>query len=161
MNGAISSTRWHAAARTGLLATLALLGACSHVQRLKPANWHAHWPWRHAPAAAQPPIVELMVEAPEGVNGPVLMQSWERNTLRVALNSIAGEGEFKLRPIPGHDWPLRLEFAVQPGAFARLELRGEQRVILSVPAAGDPLVLHVPQGVYAPTTPALTLHYGP
>ena len=49
---------------------------------------------------------------------------------------------------------------MQPGAFAYLEVRGEQRVTLSVPATGDVAVLSVPQGLYAPATTELRLRYG-
>ena len=91
---------------------------------------------------------------------PALVQTWDRNTLHVALERVAGEGEFRLRPVQGHGWPIRLEFSAQPGSFAHLELRGEQRVILSVPATGEVTLLPVPQGLYAPTTTELTLRYG-
>lgn len=148
-----STTNWRAWVRHALPLALLLLGACSSMHRL--------WPRRHAPPAPEALVHELVAEAADGAAAPALAQTWDRNTLRIALNSVAGEGEFKLRPLQGHEWPIRLEFAVQPGSFAHLELRGEQRVILSVPVTGGVTVLSVPQGVYAPTTTALTLHYGP
>ena len=138
--------------RFTLIVAVALLSACSHVQRL--------WPWHHAPAAPEPAVNELVVIAADGVTAPVLPQTWDRNTLRVGLNGIAGEGALRLRPAQGHEWPIRLEFAVQPGSFAHLEVRGEQRVIMSVPATGGVTVLSVPQGLYAPATTELTLRYG-
>ncbi len=138
----------------------ALLAGCSHLQRLEPSHWHAHWPWRHAPAAPEPPVNELVVEAAAGASAPNLLQSWDRNTLRVALDQLAGAGELQLRPVRGHDWPIRLEFAVRPGSFQQLELSGDQRVILMVPATGGITVLQAPQGLYAPTTPSLALRYG-
>jgi hypothetical protein len=144
-----------------MLIALAALAGCSHVARLGPSHWHAHWPWRHAPAPPEPAVEELAAEFPAGATGPALVQSWDRNNLRVSLAALSGEGEFSLRPLPGHGWPIRLEFLVQPGAFAHLEIRGDQRVIMSVPAAGAATVLPVPQGLYAPATAALTLHYGP
>ena len=141
-------------ARVGLrLATLAvtiMLGACAHL-----------WPWGRAAAGPPPMVTELVAEAVEGGAGVSLPQTWNRNTLRVALNGVAGEGEVKLRPLEGHDWPIRLEFAVQPGAFAHLELRGEQRVILNVPTSGAMTLLPLPLGVIAPNTKMLTLRYGP
>lgn len=158
---ATPNARWRVAARTGLSAALVLLGACSHVQGLKPSNWHAHWPWHHDPAAPPPTVNELVIESSAAAAAPVLAQTWDRNTLRVSLNTIAGEGEFVMRPVRGHGWPIRLEFAVQPGAFGHLELRGDQRVILTVPATGSETVLPVPQDIYAPTTTDLTLRYGP
>jgi len=140
-------------ARLALIAGLALLAGCSHMQKL--------WPWHHAPAAPAPPVIELEVVAAAGETAPVLPQSWDRNALRVALDSLAGTGEIKLRPVQGHGWPIRLEFAVRPGSFAQLEVQGEQRVILKVPATGAVVVLAVPQGLYAPRTKELTLRYGP
>jgi hypothetical protein len=161
----VANARPLAAARLSVLALLALLGGCSHLRQLEPSHWHSqwhpHWPWRHAPPAPEAPVNELVVATEAGTAAPALVQSWNRNTLRVALNGVAGEGELRLRPVPGHGWPIRLEFAVQPGSFAHLELRGEQRVILSVPAAGGLAVLQVPQGVIAPATAEVRLHYGP
>jgi hypothetical protein len=144
-----------------VLSAMAALSACSHVARLGPSHWHAHWPWRHAPAAPEPAAHELLAEFPVGATAPALVQSWNRNNLRVSLTAVSGAGEFSLRPMPGHAWPIRLEFLVQPGAFAHLEIKGDERVILSVPATGEATVLAVPQGIYAPATAALELHYGP
>ncbi len=121
----------------------------------------AHLPWHHPPAPAEPVVNELVVEAAAGAVAPGLAQSWDRNTLRVNLTLLAGEGELSLRPLQGHDWPIRMEFAVQPGSFAQLEIRGEQRVILSVAASGAVQTLAVPQGTYAPATKELVIHYGP
>jgi hypothetical protein len=148
-----------AAALLAVLVPLAALAACSHVARLGPSHWHM--PWRHAPPAPEPAVNELLAEFPAGAVSPPLVQSWNRNNLRVSLTAVTGEGEFSLRPLAGHDWPIRLEFLVQPGSFAHLEIRGDERVILSVPAAGAATVLAVPLGVYAPSTAALKLHYGP
>jgi hypothetical protein len=142
------------------LLVVVLLAGCSHMQRLEPSHWHAHWPWHHAPAAAEPPVNELVVESATGTAPPELLQTWDRNALRVALDRLAGEGELKLHPVQGHGWPIRLEFAVQPGSFQQLEVRGEQRIILVVPATGGVAVLPVPQGLYASTTRELTLRYG-
>jgi hypothetical protein len=139
-------------ARCLLLASLAMLAACSHLQAL--------WPWHEKPPAPEPTVHELVVMAGEGATAPAISQTWDRNALRVALTGVAGDGELRLRPARGHDWPIRLEFAVQPGAFAHLEVRGEQRVIMSVPASGGVAILPVPLGIYAPGTSELTLHYG-
>lgn len=139
---------------------LALLGGCSHVQRLEPSHWHVHMPWHHAAPPPEAPVNELVVEAAGGATAPALTQTWDRNTLRVALDRVAGEGELTLRPVQGHGWPIRMEFAVQPGSFQQLEVRGDQRVILAVPATGAVAVLQVPQGLYASTTTELRLRYG-
>ena len=160
MTEIISARRWRATGALQALIALGLLGGCSHVQRLEPANWHAHWPWHHAPQAPEPPVSELVVESAAGASAPNLTQTWDRNTLRVALDQLAGAGELKLRPVQGHGWPIRMEFAVQSGSFQQLELRGDQRIILSVPATGGVTVLQAPQGLYASTTSELTLRYG-
>ena len=135
-----------------MVASLALLGGCSHLQAL--------WPWHKAPPASEPTVHELVVEAGEGKAAPTLEQTWDRNALRVQLVGVSGDGEFRLRPARGHDWPIRLEFAVRPGSIGHLEVRGEQRVIMSVPATGSVAILQVPQGIYAPATSELTLRYG-
>jgi len=134
------------------VASLALLGGCSHLQAL--------WPWHKAPPAPEPTVHELVVEAGEGKTAPTIEQTWDRNALRVVLVGVSGDGEFRLRPARGHDWPIRLEFAVRPGSIGHLEVRGEQRVIMSVPATGSVAILQVPQGIYAPATGELTLRYG-
>jgi hypothetical protein len=158
---ALAGQSRRAASLIAVLVALAGLAACSHVAKLAPSHWHAHWPWRHAPAPPEPPVHELLAEFPADTSGPQLEQSWNRNNLRVSLTAVSGEGELSLRPMPGHAWPIRLEFLVQPGSFAHLEIRGDERVILSVPATGAATALPVPLGVYLPATAALTLHYGP
>ncbi|MDE2220388.1 MAG: hypothetical protein KGL25_08610 [Gammaproteobacteria bacterium] len=142
------------------LFALAQLGACSHLQRLEPSHWNVHMPWRHAPPPPEAPVNELVVEAAGSSSAPELTQTWDRNTLRVALDRLAGEGDLTLRPLQGHGWPIRMEFAVLPGSFQRLEVRGDQRVVMAVPATGAVAVLQVPQGLYASTTTELKLHYG-
>jgi len=156
---ALAGRSRRAAALTALLMTLAALGACSHVARLGPSHWH--WPWRHAPEPPEPAVSELLAEFPAGASTAPVGQSWNRNNLRVALTALSGEGELSLRPLPGHAWPIRLEFLVQPGSFAHLEIRGDERVILSVPATGEATVLAVPLGIYSAQTEMLRLHFGP
>ena len=160
MTDSTSSIAWRALAAAAALIALGLLGGCSHMQRLEPSHWNMHMPWHHAPPAPEPPVNELVVESAGSSAVPALAQTWDRNTLRVALDQLSGEGDLTLRPVQGHGWPIRMEFAVQPGSFQRLELRGDQRVILAVPATGGVAVLAVPQGLYASTTTELKLHYG-
>jgi hypothetical protein len=158
---ALAGRTRRAAALAAVFISLAALGACSHLAQLSPSHWHAHWPWRHAPGAPEPPAHELRADYSAGASGPELVQSWNRNNLRVALTALSGEGDFSLGPAAGHAWPIRLEFLVQPGSFAHLEIRGDERVILSVPATGEPTVLAVPLGIYSSHTEALSVHYGP
>jgi hypothetical protein len=140
-------------ARVALLGLALGLSGCSHMHNL--------WPWHPKPAAAEPATNELVVVTAQGVTPPVLVQSWDRNALNVDLTGLSGAGDVTLRPVPGHGWPIRLEFAVRPGSFKHLEVRGEQRVVLTVPDTGNVAELAVPQGLYAPSTMELTLHYGP
>jgi hypothetical protein len=91
----------------------------------------------------------------------VLPQKWERNTLQLALTGLSGSGEITLRPLAGHGWPLRMQFMVQPGSFAHLELRGDARAILAVPDAGAAAILDLPVGLLSATTAQLVLRYGP
>jgi hypothetical protein len=153
VNSATSTAPPRSSARIAFVVAMTLLGACSHVQKL--------WPWHHAPAAPAPPVTELEVIAKDGESATALPQTWDRNALRVSLESVAGEGEISLRPVQGHGWPIRLEFAVRPGSFAHLEVRAEQRLVMNVPTSGAVAVLAVPPGLYAPATKRLTLHYGP
>ena len=138
--------------RTLLVTGLTLLAGCSHLQ--------AMWPWHQKPPAPEPAVHELVVVTGDNTTAPAITQTWDRNALRVALTGVLGDGELRLRPAPGHAWPIRLEFAVQPGAFTHLEVRGEQRVIMSVPTTGGVAILAVPLGIYAPGTSELTVRYG-
>ena len=140
-----------AAARLALVAVVAGLSACSHL--------HSLWPWHHATAVPET-AHELVVTPAAGSVAPELAQSWDRNALRVDLTAVGGEGELRLRPAPGHGWPIRLEFAVRPGSFKHLEVRGEQRALISVPDTGAVTVLSVPQGLYVTATKELIVHYG-
>jgi len=137
---------------TLLVAGLMLLAGCSHLQ--------AMWPWHQKPPAPEPTVHELVVVTGDNTAAPGVSQTWDRNALRVALTGLTGDGELRLRPAQGRSWPIRLEFAVQPGAFAHLELSGQQRVIMSVPTTGGVAILAVPVGIYAPGTSELTLRYG-
>ncbi len=136
-----------------LLFAVTVLGGCSTVQ-----SW---WPWHHAPPAPEPPVTELVVATMDGSTPPALLQSWDRNALRVDLTGLSGEGDLRVRPAPDHGWPIRLEFAARPGSFARLQVSGEQKVTIFVPSSGATATLAVPQGTYARTTGELALHYGP
>ena len=143
------------ATRIGVLALLGIgLTACGHL------SLRSHLPWHHVPPPPEPMVSELVVES-AGASAPTLHQSWDRNTLRVDLLGLSGEGDLQLRPLPERGWPIRIEFAVQPGSFAHLEIRGEQRVIFAVAGGGPVTILAVPQGTYAPATQELALHYGP
>ncbi|MBV8496334.1 MAG: hypothetical protein JO361_06080 [Gammaproteobacteria bacterium] len=132
------------------LAALAVAG-CAHL----PAP---HWPWRHGPQAQPPAVHELDIG---GAAADTFPQSWKRNTLLIDLSAASGSGSITLKPIAGSAWPVRRAFRVRPGAFAQLEVRAAQRLTLPVaPAAGAPLDLELPPGVYTPATPQLSVSWG-
>lgn len=137
--------------RGALVAGLLLLGGCSHLQ--------AMWPWHKQPPPPDPIVHELVVVTGEGADAPSVTQTWDRNALRVDLSGVTGAGELRLRPAQSHGWPIRLEFAVRSGAFAQLEVRGDERVVMSVPATGGVAVLPVPLGIYSAGTSELTLRF--
>jgi hypothetical protein len=57
---------------------------------------------------------------------------------------------------------VRLAFRVRPGAFAVLEVRGDERVSLPInPTGSAPIDLQLAPGVYTPKTPQLTVSWGP
>ncbi|MFM2287174.1 MAG: hypothetical protein RL684_317 [Pseudomonadota bacterium] len=143
------------AIRAAVLAATLLLGACSHLARVSPSHWHM--PWHHKQAASEPPAQELVLEGSE----QGLPQVWVRNTLQADLGAFAGEGTLTLRRAPGHDWPIRLALQVRAGSFGHLEVHGDQRVVLAVPAEGGAVLLQVPPRLYSSSTASLTLKYGP
>ncbi len=121
-----------------------------------------HWPWRHRPAPASAPVHELIIDAPAAGDATAtapIQQFWDRNTLLLDLTGQAGEGGATLRPGSGSSWPVRLEFRVQPGRFAQLEVLGRQRVVFEVPAQGAPLVLRLAPGAYTRESTQITLRW--
>jgi hypothetical protein len=114
-----------------------------------------HWPWHHPHKPAPPQVLVVAVAADQGAS---IAQYWDRNTLKVDLTGVSGDGHATLQPIaPG--WPIRLEFLVRPGSFGQLELLADQRVVFQVPAQGAELVLKLAPGVYNPKTPSITLQW--
>jgi hypothetical protein len=75
-----------------------------------------HWPWRHKKPAS-PPVQELSIAPADGAASAPILQFWDRNTLQLDLTGASGEGAAVMHPLPGHTWPIRLEFKVQPGRF--------------------------------------------
>jgi hypothetical protein len=150
-----SSRFFHVAGRGSLLLAMGLLAACAHLGKMAPSHWSL--PWKHGAPPAAPMAHEVMVPGSD----TDLPQAWNRNTLTVDLTGYTGEGELSLARAAGHDWPIRMAFTVRPGGFAHLEVRGDQRIVLTVPGDGANTVLDVPTALYSPNTAALVLHYGP
>lgn len=141
--------------RAAALGALLALGACSHLPHWP--QWSPHWPWHHAPPAPPTPVHELEVS---GSTTPA--QYWKRNTLLIDLSAASGTGSVVLRPAPRKDWPVRLAVRVRPGAFGTLEVRGAARQVLSIDSTGaSPVDLELPPAICTPSTPRLTLSWGP
>jgi hypothetical protein len=138
-----------------LLTGCLLLAGCATA--LHPSKWTL--PWRHAPVAEPAPVQELGVE---GEAAASVRQTWQRNTLRIDLTGVAPAGSLKLLPNAADGWPLRMEFAVRPGRFATLEVRGEQRVVFAVVGASgaEPVqILALAPAAYSPATAAITVSW--
>lgn len=115
-----------------------------------------HWPWKHR-QKPPPPLVHAVDVG--GDQGSEIHQYWDRNTLKLDLTALSGEGQASMTPIESVGWPVRLEFVVRPGSFARLEVLALQRVVFEVPAQGKLLILKVDPGAYEPKTPSITLRW--
>lgn len=118
-----------------------------------------HWPWKRRPAAAPQPVQQVSIVPDAGVAAGAIAQYWDRNTLQLDLSAASGEGSASVTPIKALGWPVRLEFRVRPGSFARLEVTGAQRVVFAVPAQGAPLVFKLAPGAYLPDTPQITVRW--
>jgi hypothetical protein len=146
------------AARAGALVWLLAAGGCSHLPHLP--HFSPHWPWHHRPAAPPAPVHELDVS---GADAPAsFAQYWKRNTLVVDLSAAPATGRIVLKPAAGTAWPMRLAFRVMPGRFGVLEVRGAERVLLPISAAGHTaLDLELAPDVYRPDTAEITVSWGP
>ena len=121
----------------------------------------AHLPWRHK--APPPPEVStaLTVATPEGVADP-WPQFWLRNDVVLDLSGVAGTGAAVVAPRAGLAWPVRVALRVTPASVGAIDVRGAQRWLVPVPAAGAATVdLELPAGVYQATTREITVHWGP
>jgi hypothetical protein len=150
------------------LALLTALSALTALAAAVPA-W-ARWPWQHRPAAASTQTVSVLAvtlgsaapgvsSAPAAGKAPIA-QYWDRNTLLLDLTHLSEAGSATLMPVAANGgWPVRLEFRVQPGAIARLQVVGAQRVTFIVPAHGTAEVLKLDPGVYLADTAQISLRW--
>jgi hypothetical protein len=148
---------------------LAIVAACA----ASPAAWALHWHHgrRPGPAASQAvSVLQVRMDTVAAAAAPPsasptarptpIAQYWDRNTLLVDLTHVAGEGGATLTPVSANGgWPVRLEFRVQPGAVARLQVLGAQRVTFIVPAHGAAELLQLDPGVYLADTARITLQW--
>jgi hypothetical protein len=143
-----------AALTVGLLAAGILgLAGCASVS--------AHLPWSHK--APPPPEVStaLTLATPEGtaVTWP---QFWQRNDVVLDMSGVAGTGSAVVAPRAGLAWPVRVALRVTPGTIGAIDVRGAQRWMVPVPAAGAATVdLELPPGVYQSTSRQITVNWGP
>jgi hypothetical protein len=119
------------------------------------AGCSVHWPWRHRAPPPPQPVHELSVQPP----GAAIQQFWDRNTLLIDLTALSGEGTATLTAPAGRGWPVRLEFRVQPGNIARLEVQGLERVLFEVPTQGPAMLFKLAPGAYLHDTPQITVRW--
>ncbi len=126
----------------------ATLSACA-------VHW-PHWPWKQGPKPGPVPVHEVSIATPWDAS---IRQYWDRNALKFDLTALSGEGEAVVTPLASNGWPIRLEFAVRPGSFSRLEVVGAQRLVYDVPERGNVTVLRLDPSAIVPSTPSLTLRW--
>jgi hypothetical protein len=136
------SARWQAHLALLTLSTM-LLAGCSSLDLLKP-----RWPFSSRSAPAPEVVDELTFESVGEVPVSAFPQFFRRNTLIVDMTAAGAAGAVTLRPHTRFGWPVRVAFRVRPGAFAALELVGDQRLVLPVVADGHraTLDLELPPG---------------
>jgi hypothetical protein len=131
-----------------VVALLLLSGGCSHM----------HWPWHRSPPPAPTPVHELDISGASAT----FPQYWKRNTLLVDLSAASGSGSITLKPVEGTTWPVRIAFRVRPGSIAVLDVRGAERTLLPINGSGtSPVDLELSPGMFTPTTPQMTVTWGP
>lgn len=135
-----------------LLAGVLLLSGCASIK--------SHWPFGKGAAVAAQPVNELELQVPSGGAAPAVLQYWERNTLVVDLQSVAGSGEVVLARKTGNNWPARIALRMAPQRYETVEVRGAQRLVLPVAAGAEATTAELPPGIYEPGTAALTLRWG-
>jgi hypothetical protein len=120
---------------------------------------HLHWPWHKPPPPAPAPVHELDIN---GATAGTFPQYWQRNTLLVDLSAASGTGNITLKPTAGGSWPVRVAFRVTPGSIGVLDVRAAQHESLPItPAGGKPIDLELSPGIYTPTTPEMSVSWGP
>ncbi len=139
--------------RAGALILLATLAGCT--------TFRNHWTFTRSVPPPPPPVAELIVGWPQDGTPPVVLQYWERNTLVLDITNVGGQGRITLRPAPEKTWPARLAFRMAPRRFEELEVRGAQRLLLPVAAAGtEAVTAELPAGLYRKDTVELAVSWG-
>jgi hypothetical protein len=131
-----------------LLLCLTLLSGCA-------LHWPLHWPWKSRAPQAPAPVQVIGVQ-PAAVG---IAQYWDGTALLLDLTGQADEGGATLSPPADGHWPIRMEFRVQPGRIARLEVLAGERTQFELPALGAPVVLRLRLDGYRGETPQITLRW--
>jgi hypothetical protein len=135
-------------------AVLLALAGCSHMPTVR-------WPWSAKPAPPLERADELVVTMGETSSVANFPQYWQRNTLVVDLQGVAGTGSVAMKPRTGTQWPVRLAFRLLPGQVGSIEVQGDQRVILPLTADGaKPMDLELVPGIYTSKTEQLVVRWG-
>lgn len=144
---------WTALAVCVLAAGILGLSGCASVS--------AHLPWRHRAAPLPEVSTALTVATHEGAPLP-WPQFWQRNDVVLDMSGVAGTGSAVVAPRAGLAWPVRVTLRVTPGAVGSIEVRGAQRLVVPIPAAGSSTVdVELPAGVYQAATKQITVDWGP
>jgi len=142
------------------LLTVAILGLAGCASLSAHLPHLPQLPWRHQ---APPPEVStaLTVASPQGM-ALTWPQFWQRNDVVLDMSGVAGTGAAVVAPRSGLAWPVRVVLRVAPGAVGALEVRGAQRLVVPVPAAGTGTVdIELPPGIYRAATKQLDVTWGP
>lgn len=139
--------------RNLLLAAVLGLAGC--------ASLSAHLPWHHKTPPGPEVSTALTVA---GTDGTALTwpQVWQRNDVVLDMSAVAATGAAVIAPRSGLAWPVRVALRVTPGAIGAIDVRGAQRLVVPVPAAGaGTLDIELPPGLYVAATKQITLSWGP
>ncbi len=140
-----------------LLAAVLLVGCASGKLR------QLRWPFQARALPAPEVVDELVFESRPETAVSAFPQYFRRNTLIIDLSAAGAAGTVTLRPKTRFGWPVRVAFRVRPGAFAVLEVRGQQRLLLPVTAGGQrrTIDLELPPGfVAARSAQAIEVRWG-
>jgi hypothetical protein len=144
----------HAAWGAAALSLAISCAGCGQYVLTKP-----HWPWQHSPPPPPAPVHELDISGGAADSFP---QYWQRNTLLVDLSAASGSGNITLKPTAGGSWPVRVAFRVTPGSIGVLDVRAAQHTGLPItPGGAKPIDLELSPGVDTPTTPEMSVSWGP
>jgi hypothetical protein len=139
-----------------------LLGAvCLGLAACQSLSMPKVWPFYKKPKPGPEAVSELELVMSDGTAASY-PQYWKRNTLVVDLSGVSGQGAVAARLPEETTWPVRMAVRVRPGSVGQIEVRGEERNVLPVIAAGKDVVdIELASSVYTPATAAIYISWGP